>query len=1741
MESNNGALAFDVLIRDSNLNEMLAKDEQRIMQFKDTVESGGNDIVSTFQTIGKTIAGLAVTQMLKSWVMDMIEVRGQFQQLEIAFTTMLGSAEQATSLMGQLTNTAASTPFDLQGIAQGAKQLLAYGEGADTVNDTLVRLGNIASGLSIPLNDLVMLYGTTMVQGRLFTQDVRQFMGRGIPLVDELTKVLGKSATEINAMVTAGQIGFPEVQKVIENLTNEGGMFYGLMEAQSKSLTGQISNLEDAWDMMLNKMGSNMEGILSGGISAAATLVENYDEVLKVVGSLVAIYGTYKVATAAVAIAQGKSTQMAALDNVVLKARTALMGGMVAGEKAQVASKNAVSISMQAYTAELQKCLTLEQQEQLLNGVKAQAIQAQLSQEQLLYLSRLQLNEQSSAYIMAAEAILTSDQRQALAKQNLTTSSLAYSQAVQGAVQAQQAENTATMATLRTEAAALKQKQAVLLQEFRVSQNKIQQTRVQIALATAEGNAEAVAALKQQQHTQLKEHAVIVSNMKAAAEAKEAATQRIATLATQQGALASKTKAAADVAQTATSGLLSTATTFLTAKLKALWATMIANPFTALITLATTAISLFFMFGKKTEDDTNALDEYNNEMATTYANLNAYFAVLKTSDSTHKDYQDSLSAINKLCEEHHVELLKENAALEEQVAKHDELIEKIEELTATKIRQKYADDIVAKNVENQKNAFEALKEAAADASYYEVGYDNVYNPSPGQYDYMQTMVEKSSESIREASDALWQSVITDTTQQVGKMSELTGAAFESQFTAMYQNTLTRVQEATQATDQEMETIAPKIREAMMAVVESERECRQETALLDAQMSAFWDGGHSGQTNEEIDITKMSLEELHTLANQLNGTNVQINCQTYGFENALSLLNAVNQAIGKGQANLNTENGINAELKTLKEQRANAVIGSKEWNSLNSQITTLEGKLPKVGAAASSAARKAQSAKEKVEDVLKSIGQKTVELGLDVEESRIQLERDGFAKRQKELEQQHAKEIARINKEQQELEDLYKKAKKTMPADIAAQYDELRANADALYEIQRSELVSTEIEERKKQYQQYYKWVATYGEVAAQQQYASLMAEGSSYTAWLEAKVQSLLDKANSGQLGEADGNALIAYQSELNQVRGVKSAMDEFTESLNKAKSNAKTLGNYLTELAARKAALQRGEGNLIGEDRSKAIKAIDKEIADTSEQLQKQLLETYKTNAAMRVETEEKYQQEITWLKQHGYTEQAALAEKARVKAIGEIDATRIQATDSWRNLFANAQYLSSGAFDRILQTLRQQVEQIGDVDVRTKLMNQLDGLERQVQGSKNPFKLLVNSIKEYNKAADGSPEKGKKFSQMFESISGSIGFVKEGFDSVVNGLKELGLAGDEMTQEMLGDISNMLAGADQLAKGIATGDPLSIIQGGVSLITSAISLFDSTSRRIRREMKEHEKQLKLLQRTYAQLSWETDNAVGEGYYSSAKKEIENLKQQQRENQELARLEQSKKSKDRDDDKVQEYLSNAEEAARQIKDLEKEITETLVQTNFKDLANEMADSFADAFSNMEDSAKGFDDIWRTTIANAVKNSLKLKLIEPVVNDFTQALADYMGLNNNSVAGFNFAYWKNMLQNAGNSFTEGLEGFEEFFQDVADEAQDKKETLEGQIQGCTEDTASMVAGELTTMRIRQMEMLVVQQSMQSTMRTVDNSIREAVGYLYRITANTGNTNSHLQSITAQLEGIRTTIASDPLRAKGLNQ
>lgn len=275
----------------------------------------------------QTAAGLFAADKLKDFASAIATVRGEYQQLEIAFETMLGSKSQADALMAQLIDTAATTPFEMKEIAESSKMLLAYGMAADEVNGTLIRLGDIAAGLSIPIKDLAFLYGTTMVQGRLYTQDLNQFLGRGIPLADELAKQFGKNKSEVKKLVEEGKIGFPEVQKAIEALTNEGSKFGGLMEAQSKTISGQMSNIEDAWEQMMNEIGRSQEENISGALDITGKLIENWKTIGKVLLYVISIYGAYRAATMLAAIAT--RINAAAAQNMAYQQKLAAMQGIV--------------------------------------------------------------------------------------------------------------------------------------------------------------------------------------------------------------------------------------------------------------------------------------------------------------------------------------------------------------------------------------------------------------------------------------------------------------------------------------------------------------------------------------------------------------------------------------------------------------------------------------------------------------------------------------------------------------------------------------------------------------------------------------------------------------------------------------------------------------------------------------------------------------------------------------------------------------------------------------------------------------------------------------------------------------------------------------------------------------------------------------------------------------------------------------------------------------------------------------------------------------------------------------------------------------------------------------------------------------------------------------------------------------------------------------------------------------------
>lgn len=329
------SIKFDTIVETAKVVSGFRDIQNAVHQTAERVEKDGksiDDIISNIQnSMNIAIGGWSIGK----FVNQMMQVRGQFQQTEMAFKTMLQSEEKADALMKQLIRTAAVTPFGVEDVTEGAKQLLAFNVAAEDVNKTLIGLGDVAAGMGLNLKDLVMLYGTTIAKGKMDTMDLYQFLNRGIPIADEIAKVMGLDVTnaikEVQKQIKAGKVTSDIFIQAMQSMTAEGSKFGGLMEAQSKTITGQISNIEDAIEQMFNELGKSQEGVINTGLGIVSTLVENWETVGKVLMTVVAAYGAYKAAVIAMVaiekarIAIGSAQAFLSLARSISSAKDAML------------------------------------------------------------------------------------------------------------------------------------------------------------------------------------------------------------------------------------------------------------------------------------------------------------------------------------------------------------------------------------------------------------------------------------------------------------------------------------------------------------------------------------------------------------------------------------------------------------------------------------------------------------------------------------------------------------------------------------------------------------------------------------------------------------------------------------------------------------------------------------------------------------------------------------------------------------------------------------------------------------------------------------------------------------------------------------------------------------------------------------------------------------------------------------------------------------------------------------------------------------------------------------------------------------------------------------------------------------------------------------------------------------------------------------------------------------------------
>lgn len=1522
MENIGGALGFRATLNIDDFNVSAQSMERQIRNFSNTAISEVGEVEDSFrkmaESAGRYISYYLVGQGMHGLVNSIIQTRGQFQQLEIAFETMLGSTDKATTLMQQMVDTAAKTPFDLMGVAEGAKQLMAYGVSADKVNDTLVRLGNIASGLSIPLNDIVYLYGTTMVQGRLYAQDVRQFTGRGIPLVKELAEKYHTTADAINEMVSAGKIGFADVEEVLNKMTNSGGQFYNLMEKQSASLTGQIANLQDAWDTVLNDWGKSNEGLFSGAIAGATYLVEHMDTLVRILKAVAIGYGSVKAAIVLNSVATKGYTGIAVIDNTVRSAKLVLMKAEAALNGTALAQKKAMTAAENAHFTALEATLSAEQQAAIVKQLRIGAITSLLTVQQQEYLSNIGLTTSSVGYEAAALSVLSAEQRLALSKMDLTAKSAAYRAAVIQEVQSKRASQAASLETMRTTV-----KEAAVAVEAAKSKaisatQAVEAARYEVYWAQQSGNATAIAAAQKRLEAAVDQQAITRKAALAAQSDFYAKKKQLETLATTQGRAASVADTAAKIAQTAATSILSAATGKLTAGLKALWATMVANPIGAILSLVGLLISAFTMLGDSEDDAAEGMDKFGESGGKQTGHLSALFGVLTAGTKGTNTYNKALEEVNKQLAEHNMALLGSESTMQDIEEAHKRITEAIKKQSAEtehanalqNIGDEYAkslDDVAAKIQKELKEAHHYVDLGVVGIS---VDSDDIQQNATALASQIRGLIEDSlpemvklDDSKKAEAKAKLRQQITDVMTAAGIDKEhaewITDYSFiDDWYYDVFSEDGGIIDQALQARD-----------------------------AFDSQTEAANNAYHAivgfGEGAEEIipkvDLSKYSLEELHDIAAKLDGKEVGIDIKVYGYADAMQMLADVQAQIGQKQNDLNTETGINSEIQNLKKLRGEAQLGSQAWKDYNTQIDTLQKKLDsatgrnKRGGGRSGGHNGANDAARAAD----TLAQKQLEAEKRVEEARIAVMEEGYEKRKATLDLQHKEALARIDKEEKELIKARKDAGKGgLSKEEIAGFAQRRAYENQSYQQSTNKLFEGELDYKKKQYELYWRWVENMGKDVADKQFASLLQSGGSFKQYLEKQIAELQAKKAAGTITEGESNFLISLNVQYDELTGAKTALDAFRESVNAAINRSQTLAEKLAAVADAKRKLENGESGIISDDdRAAASLDLSQREAELQKEVHETVLNDYRSFEEQRQSITDQYALLRAEAERMGDEERIRLINKAEKEALSALNTAFLQQSDSWKKLFSDLDTLSVGQISKLIKDVEQQLAagnlQLSPVDFKA-VIDSLTRAKERIQ-QLNPFSALDTFFNDYLKArkklaaAKAALAKGEGSKEDVENAEREV-------KAAANGITQSVEKVTDITTECASSLQSMFdaLGMDGVADGLGTaielmgqlgnaaasvgkfmsGDIIGGVTGMISSITSVVGIFAKLhDKKYEKRIQELQKQIDALERSYSRLErafnntyWVFNDAEREGFEKNIQlieQQIETLERQ--------------------------------------------------------------------------------------------------------------------------------------------------------------------------------------------------------------------------------------------------------------------
>lgn len=1738
MENIGGALAFKATLDIDDFKVSSEAMGRYIKNASDNAVLEANRMEQSFLTFAQNgaryIVSYLVGQGMMSLIQSIVQVRGQFQQLELAFNTMLRSTEKSQVLMSQLVDTAARTPFDLTSIAQGAKQMLAFGSNVGSVVDEIVMLGNVASGVSAPLGDLIYLYGTLRSQGRAYTVDIRQFAGRGIPIYEELGKVLNADRQELNKLVTEGKVGFPEVEKAFKNMTSEGGIYFNLMQEQSKSLTGMLSNLGDAWDSALNKIGQDNQDLFTGAIQGAIDLVENMDQIIRIVQAVTIAYGSYKAAIVLNTLATKGYTGVAMIDNTVKQAKIALLKAEANITGQTAAQTKAMTAAQQAHVAALQKELTAEEQANLVKKLRIATIQQLLTAQQQEYLSNLNLTTSSANYEAVATSVLTVEQREALSKTDLSAKSAVYRAALEQEVAAKQRNNAATLEAMRTDVKAAAQKMESAKQTAVSAMQATEMARYELYWARQAGDATRIA-------TAEKKLEAAQDNQSAARKAALAAQTDLYTKRKQLEATATKQATAASVADTAaktTQGAVTTALTSITKKatlaMKALWASMKSNPIGWILSLVGMLVSALTLFKSSEEEATDAMGEFQDTTKKQIDNLDLLFAILRNTEKGTKTHGDAIRKVNAICKEYNKTLLDENATIDEQKLKYAELTAAIQQTTAEKIKAKYVEQELQEYLEKSDENYANFIKNLGSASYDTGKTRTVTNRSTGGDSY-EVPIYEASENIRNMGGAVQEAIRSQIEDNAKLLASMSGDAFTKQYNDVVASILNSTKAATKATDAEIAGFKGIVESYLTSQINKAKEMNEAINQVDNSLSAYFAPKDATPVTDSVDYVSMSFEELdkkiqetQTQIDTLNAKKVKVEADTTELQSLKKLMDELTGARDTKTANLNTESGINERIKQLKEERSNVVINSAKYKELTKTINGLEARLPKTST------KQANNA-----DPLRD---KQLEADRKLEEARISIMEDGYEKRKALLDLQHKENLDRIDREERELEKARKAAGKGgLTATEQEGFDERRSIENTSYQREQNKLFDGEIAYKKQQYELYFRWVRNLGEDVANTQFANLLKGGASFKQYLENQIAEMNQKKQAGTLTEGEGNHLISLNMQYDEITGAKSAMDLFKESVTEAISQATTLAEKVQAIADAKERLANGSTGLVGADeQAEASLFVSEKQAEADKEIQEKILTNYRSYEEQKKAIQDEYAMLRSQAIAQNNEEILAKLNEGENEALSALNASFLMQSESWRNLFTDLDALTVEQIDKLVKDIQDKMNtadlKLNPADL-SAVLDKLDEAKKKILDV-NPFKALGNSLTQvFKKQQDGSKKTSKQiktdWSNLADATEGCFNFVND----AINSCDVLGDLLGETGKSTIAMIQGVATAGIAMSAAIATAEKGSVILAAISIALQAIQwiagLFnndDELEERIQNiqmevdalsnafdrlqhsydqtfwvysdeERAAHQQRIQGIedeiaaleqQRTVARQSWdflryaqltkqikELKNALEKEQNNGDMFEIYELqKQNLREQQELIKqqIQAEKDKKDTDNNKIAEWEEAIKDIDTQIEDLERDMLETLAGTDVQTAIDDFADALVDAYCQGEDAAKALGEVTKETLKNAVVEALKRQFLAKAINDAVLYLGEAM--QDGVLSDYEKKRFEEMVKEGADKFNMALEGVGDWIKDQTEE-EEESDPLTGAVTSMSEETGGVIAGRLNAFVINQSDQIAI--------------------------------------------------------------